>query len=96
MLQPFFVMKKLCNRHSFFSNLQPQLLVLTFFCLQDFLYHCILPIYLALYPGDLQHGALVCEAIAGGQILLCAVMQVRQPIAQGAGAVQQPIKQGGV
>lgn len=64
--------------------------------LQGFLQQGILPIYLALYPGDLQHGALVGEAIASGEVLLGAVMQVRQPIAQGAGAVQQPIKQGGV
>jgi len=64
--------------------------------LQGFLQQGILPIYLALNPGDLQHGALVGETIAGGEVLLCAIMQVRQPIAQGAGAVQQPIQQGGV
>jgi hypothetical protein len=64
--------------------------------LQGFLQQGILPIYLALNSGDFQHGALVGEAIAGGEVLLCAVMQVRQPIAQGAGAVQQPIQQGGV
>ena len=65
-------------------------------CLQGLLQHGILPIYLALYPSDFQQRALVGEAIACGEILLGAVMQVRQPIAQGAGAVQQPIKQGGV
>ena len=60
-------------------------------CLQDFLQQGVLPIYLALNPSDFQHGALVCEAIASGEVLLGAVMQVRQPVAQGAGAVQQPI-----
>ncbi len=64
--------------------------------LQGFLQQGILPIYLALYSGDFQYGALVCEAIAGGEVLLCAVMQVRQPVAQGFGAVQQPIQQGWV
>lgn len=64
--------------------------------LQGFLQQGVLPIYLALYSGNFQHGALVGEAIAGGEILLGAVMQVRQPVAQGAGAVQQPIQQGGV
>ena len=64
--------------------------------LQGFLQQGILPIYLALYSGDFQQCALVGQAIAGGEILLCAIMQMRQPVAQGAWAVQQPIKQGGV
>jgi hypothetical protein len=48
------------------------------------------------YPGDFQHGALVGQRVSCGQILLGAVMQVRQPVAQGAWAVQQPIEQGWV
>ena len=64
--------------------------------LQRFFQQRILPIYLALYSGDFQHGALVCEAIAGGEVLLGAIMQMRQPVAESLGAVQQPIQQGGV
>jgi len=61
-------------------------------CLQCFLQQGILPIYLALYPGNFEHRALVGEGIAGGEVLLGAIVQVRQPVAYGFWAVHQPIE----
>ena len=59
--------------------------------LQGFLQQCILPGDFALGVGESDHGSLVGEAIACGQILPRPIVQMREAIAQCCRATQQPV-----
>ena len=60
-------------------------------CLQGFLQQGILAGDFALGVGESDHGPLVGEAIACGQILPRPIVQVREAVAQCCRATQQPV-----
>ena len=59
--------------------------------LQRFLQQAVLPGNFALGVGESNHGPLVGEGIACGEILPRPIVQVREAVAQRCRATQQPV-----